>query len=126
MSYHLYLTVPNPQTEPETCHCQECGNAHLGKPPPPSLEVWSGNHTSNTAAIWREAGADLATFEGKTAGDCIEPLAAAIATIERDPERFRHHEPGNGWGTVESTLRFLRAIKAACARYPAARVEVCR
>jgi hypothetical protein len=104
-------------------HYCTCGEKHVKTIP---NEVFSVNHTSNTSRMWAEAGCDLAEFDGKTGRELGASLREAIATIEEQPGKYRSLEPSNGWGTYESTLRFLRRILCACADYPDATVRVSR
>lgn len=94
-------------------NCECCGNL-----------VLDANHTSNTARIWRELGVDLAQWNGWKAEAAIEPLTNAIYILDKRPEDFRHHEPPNGWGTVETTRGFLEEIRAACDRFPGLTLHV--
>lgn len=62
------------------------------------------NHTSNTAAMIKEVcGSYPSEWNGK---------------------RYRQFEPGNCWGTVESTAEFLRQIADNCDKFPTAVIEV--
>lgn len=47
-------------------------------------------------------------------------LETIIRGLERDPERFRAMNPGNGWGNYDSFLATLKEMKAAI---PEARVR---
>lgn len=94
MSYDIRLTIDTGGSEPAT--------------------VWDGwNYTSNIAPMWRHAGADLAEFHGKKAGECAPLLAAAIERMEADPETYLAMNPPNGWGSYEGLLRALRDLLAA-------------
>lgn len=98
--------------------CPTCGDVEE-----PHLD-W--NYTSNCARMWCSAGADLADFHDKPAGDCANILADAITTMERDPDRFRAMNALNGWGTFDNLLPALRELLAALRRYPTAIVKVSR
>ncbi len=74
-------------------------------------EVVDENHTSNTATMWRSAGCDLAEFDGKKVHELLPSLDKAIKTIAENRVLFSNFEASNGWGTLDSTLRFLRAIR---------------
>lgn len=88
--------------------------------------VWDRNHTSNTSSMWRAAGCDIAEFHGKKAHELKRAAHTAFMVILRNKGDYRSMEPGNGWGTVESTLDFLSDIETACAKYPMTTVEVSR
>jgi hypothetical protein len=93
---------------------------------PETVEAYWRNHTSNTSGMWRKAGVDIAECDGVQASQMAEGLAVAVETIKADPESFREFEPGNGWGTVESTVSFLSDLLDACQRFPRAKVRVSR
>lgn len=63
--------------------------------------VFDWNFTRNVSIMWREAGADIATFHGKTAGECAPILGAAIEVLKADPERFKKYDAPNKWGTYD-------------------------
>lgn len=114
MSYDVALMVGS-QTP-----CPTCGHSAFegGK------EVYSRNHTSNTAQMWRDAGCDLAEFDGKLAFELADSLQQAISKIEASPDDYRKYEPSNGWGDLDTTLAFLRGIYEACTVHPRAVVRV--
>ena len=87
-------------------------------------EVWWRNHTSNTSAMWRHAGADLAEMSGKRAADVAPLLAVAVERMRADEPTYRQWDAPNGWGDYASTLDFLTAIAEACALHPATIVHV--
>jgi hypothetical protein len=89
------------------------------------VEVWTRNHTSNTADMWRDAGLDLRAYEGARASTLRSAAHDACMAILQDVEKYQAMEPDNGWGTVESTVSFLTDISNACAKYPATTVRIC-
>jgi hypothetical protein len=97
--------------------------ADLGGPEPVSLRL-NWNYTSNGAEMWCAAGANLAEFAGKTAGECLPALTAAVATMRAEPERFRAMDPPNGWGSYDTLLPALDELVAAFTEAPMARVWV--
>lgn len=105
MSYDVYLEAPTG-----------------GEP----ASIWDRNHTSNTAWMWCEAGCDISAFDGCSAAALGQAAYEAILAISSDVPKYRAVEPGNGWGTVESTLAFLHDIHNACTRWPATTVRVSR
>ncbi|QAY70044.1 hypothetical protein [Xylanimonas protaetiae] len=117
MSYDV--SFRRPTVEPH----QDCRAHHVDPATAPDL-AWH-NHTSNTAGVWRAVGLDLTLFDRRPAGALIAPLDDAITRIAADPCAFDRHVRGGGsWGTVESTLGFLRALRASAEEYPASTVEV--
>lgn len=95
-----------------------------GGPEPAGLTDW--NFTSNVAPMWRAAGADLAEFDGRTAGDCLPVLVAAIAEMEALPGKFRAMDSPNGWGTYDHLLPRLRVLADQFRAHPKATVRVSR
>lgn len=85
------------------------------------------NHSGIASAVgvyeacWRpdEHGMSLAKH-------LIEPLRKGLALLEAEPEKYRHLEPENGWGSVGNFIDFLKAYLKACETYPYAVVEVSR
>ena len=86
--------------------------------------VYWRNYTSNTAGMWRAAGCDMKSFDGKSAGEFGVSLAVAIDAIESDSAEYRKYAPPNGWGTLTGTLEFLRSILAATKEHPFTTVRV--
>lgn len=107
MSYDMYLAVDTGGPEP----------AYVGND-------W--NCTSNLALMWRAAGADLASFEGRTAGECAPILRTAVERLLAEPDRFRTMNPPSGWGTYEGLVTSLEELLADYGRHPRAVVEVWR
>lgn len=93
---------------------------------PDSVEAYWRNHTSNTAVMWREAGCDVADFDGAEAWAFARSLGRAVRDIEERPDHYAKWNPSNGWGSVETTLAFLRDLLDACERFPKAKVRVSR
>lgn len=91
-----------------------------------AVQVWDRNHTSNTSAMWRAAGCDIAEFHGRKPHYLGSAAAHAFTEIYLNRENYRPMQPDNGWGTVESTLDFLAAISLACEKYPMTTVDVSR
>jgi len=56
----------------------------------------------------------------------IEPLKAGLEMLKSDPERFKMHNPRNGWGNYEGLVDFVAEYLAACEKYPEAEVSVSR
>lgn len=120
MSYDIYLKNP-----PAGASCGRCGGT--GKEPDEYENVsvdW--NYTSNCAPMWRKAGADLAQFDGKTAGECTPILAAAIEAMESEPEVYRAMDPSNGWGSYDTLLPSLKKLLEGLQQNPHMLVGVWR
>jgi hypothetical protein len=108
MSYDIYLTIDTGGSEPACL----------------SDEDW--NFTSNVSPMWRAAGADLAEFDGKPAGECAPVVRAAIAEMEANPDKYRAMDSPNGWGTYDHLMPRLRVLAAWFERHPKATVGVSR
>lgn len=107
MSYDIWLTIDTGGTEP----------AHIG-------HGW--NYTSNCAPMWRAAGADLAEFDGKTAGECLPQLHTAIDGLKASPAVYRAMNPDNGWGSYDILVTALDVLALQFAAHPKATVRVSR
>ena len=83
------------------------------------------NYTTNTSGMIKEVcGSRPSKWDGKSCKEMIPVLTEGISLLREDPERFRHYEPGNGWGTVETTIQFLTNVLNECQRCPYATIEV--
>lgn len=94
-------------------------------------EVFSANITHNMQAMAEEAGIQKALWRPEevgitSAGRLIEPLRAAIKAMEEEPDRFKKHNPENGWGSYDVFLPWLKEYLAACEANPDAEIEVSR
>jgi hypothetical protein len=107
MSYDIWLTIDTGGPEPATV-----------------ADV--GNMTSNVAPMWRLAGADLADFDGKTAGDCLDALRTAVGDMAAHPAKYEALNPPNGWGDQTGCLRYLMDVLATFELHPLATVVVSR
>lgn len=100
----------------EDC-CATCGRGE---------QVFESNYTSNMGAAWREAGIAIHDWQNKRAGEVLAELDAGIEAIEADRDRFKRHEPVNGWGSVSSMLTWLNAMADAFRENPNAMIRVSR
>ena len=87
--------------------------------------LWE-NHTSNTAPMWRAAGADIAEMHGKTARECAPILRAAIAAMRADPAKYQAMNPPNGWGDYGTCRSFLERLADGFEEHPNCIVGVSR
>lgn len=60
------------------------------------------------------------------AKDLIEPLENGLKQLRDDPERYKVHNPENGWGNYEGLVAFVADYLGACRRYPEATIRVSR
>lgn len=113
MSLDVYL-------EPDKCpHCGRSG------------EGFSANITHNLTEMAHEAGIYEVVWRPEECGiqkarQLIKPLRKAIAEMKADPERFRQHNPPNGWGTYDDFVPWLERYLEACEEMPGAAVRVSR
>lgn len=71
--------------------------------------------------LWRPE--ELGITKG---GQLIAALQTGLALLKADPERFRKHNPENGWGTYEGLVNFVEMYLKACEEHPDADVVVSR
>ncbi len=99
--------------------------ADLGGPTPITLDCdWSS--TSNCVSMWCLAGADLAEFDGRPAGECIPALAEAIKDMRANPGRYTPLNPPNGWGSLDTLIPALQRLLGYFQEAPKATVRVGR
>lgn len=95
------------------------------------MTVFDANYTHNCSTMAQEAGIYQHVWRpdeiGITqAGQLIAPLAAGIALMKAEPERFKALNPENGWGSYDTFLPWLERYLDACRENPDALVEVSR
>lgn len=95
------------------------------------IPVFDYNITHNLSGMADEAGIYQHLWrpeelEITKAKQLIEPLIDALCVMVRDPDRFKAHNPPNGWGTYDGLVRFVLAYLAACREYPDATIHVSR
>ena len=60
----------------------------------------------------------------KCAGDIIEAAEKGLALMKSDPERFKEHNPTNGWGTYDGFIVWVEEYLGACKDNPKATIYV--
>ena len=93
-----------------------------------AVQLFTANITHNLNTMAEEAGIykhlwhpdELDITE---AGELIESLEAGLKQLREDPERFKKHNPSNGWGTYEGLVRFVARYLEACIAHPKALVD---
>lgn len=86
--------------------------------------VWT-NHTSNTADMMEAAcGSWPELWNGMLATDVLPILNKAILELTSNPSKYKKYEDKNRWGTIESTIKFLKEIRTGCEESPDDIVEV--
>jgi hypothetical protein len=53
-------------------------------------------------------------------------LRAGLELLRGDPERFKKHNPENGWGSYEGLIDFVENYLEACEEYPNADINISR
>lgn len=124
MSLDVYLVGPRRWV---SCHCN-CGHAHKAAE---KECFFGGNITHNLAAMAKAANLYYAMWRPEEIGAklaChIEPaLRLGLEALKAEPERFRAHNPENGWGSYEGLVDFVGQYLEACRKHPKARIEVSR
>lgn len=94
-------------------------------------EVYAANITHNLNAmadaagiykhLWRPEEIEITKAE-----QLIEPLRAGLALLRSDPQRFKAHNPPNGWGDYDGFVQWVAEYLAACEANPDAEVAVSR
>ncbi len=83
------------------------------------------NHTSNTGNMIQEVcGLRPPSWDGKKCSELLPFIDKGIKQLRSNRQEYRKFEPSNGWGTVETTIVFLDAIRTVCEEYPSAVVRV--
>jgi hypothetical protein len=73
--------------------------------------------------LWRS---DIAGSMIERAADLIQPLRLSIQTMLKEPERFKLHNPKNGWGSYDRFIPWLQRLHLACIEFPNATVRISR
>ena len=60
------------------------------------------------------------------AKDIAELLDEGWNILQSNPDRFKKHNPENGWGNYDNLCRFVYEYRTACWNEPDATIEVCR
>lgn len=83
------------------------------------------NYTSNTGEMIKEVvGSTPGEWDQMSTKDLAPKISEGIFKLCAKPEKYKHLEPSNGWGSVEGTITFLQRIYNNCLVYPDAIVEV--
>ena len=83
------------------------------------------NHTSNTSAKIKEVcGSYPSEWDGKKCSEMLPVITQGCDRLRSHSQEYRQFEASNGWGTVETTLKFLNDIRLACEEFPTAVLEV--
>ncbi len=93
--------------------------------------LYEANVTHNLTRMARAAGIYEVCWRPEEIGatkakDIIEPLAAGVAWLERNPGEASLHNPSNGWGNYDGFLMWVRRYLDACLEHPEADIRVSR
>jgi hypothetical protein len=92
---------------------------------------FDANITHNLGGMAGEAGIYKHLWRPEELGiskakELISPLAVGLTTLLADPDKFKQHNPQNGWGNYDVLVRFVAEYLQACIQYPEADIEVSR
>jgi len=95
------------------------------------VAIYEDNITHNLNKMAHAAGIYEALWRPEEIGitkasQLIEPLMKGLKLLQKNPERFKKHNPENGWGTYEGLVDFVRCYLQACVETPDADVEADR
>ena len=87
------------------------------------LEI--GNITYNITPMYTKAmGKNLSDFNDKKCAEIIPILRIGVMEIENNPEKYKKHNPANGWGNYEGALQYLTKLLINCEENPLCTVKV--
>jgi hypothetical protein len=104
-------------------------DVYLTKPMP--TEVFWKNITHNLNEMAAEAGIYKHLWRPEEIGitkaeQLIQPLKEAVELLKKEPERFKIHNPVNGWGDYEGFVEFVTDYLKACEENPDATISISR
>lgn len=93
--------------------------------------VFEQNITHNLGKMASAAGVYEAMWRPEEIGitrakELIEPLTKGLETLKAEPDKFKVHNPSNGWGDYDGLVRFVAVYLDACKQYPEAMIRVSR
>ena len=106
-------------------------NIWLDKPAVEEMTVFDANITHNLGKMADEANIYDVLWRPEDheithAWQLIEPLRSAVKEMKEDPDRFKKHNPDNGWGTYKDFLPWLERLLEACLESPGATIHTSR
>lgn len=115
MSLDFYIEAR--ETEARECPPCDCGHAHSREVRP---VLFDANCTHNLGGMFHEAGVyEILWYgDGRVAGSVVDRLEAAHRLMVDDPDRFKAHNPKNGWGDYDGAVGFLAMVIRACREHP--------
>lgn len=118
MSLDVMLTMNYPA-------CKYCGSPRRRE------DVYSSNITHNLNKMADAAGIYEHLWRPEEIGiekaiQLVEPVAAGLALMKADPEKFKTFDSPNGWGLYEHFIPWIEKYLQACMDNPDADVSVSR
>lgn len=109
----------NPGIQPTLCHV---GGDCI---------VYSANITHNLNTMAEAAGIYKPLWRPEEIGiekahQLIEPLTNGLSELKADPDKYKIHNPENGWGNYDLLVRFATEYLTACKQNPDTDVSVWR
>ncbi len=91
-------------------------------------EAFEWNFTYNLAPMFSEAGiyGVLVESNGRLAEDIVIAIETGLNLMRSDPDRFRPHNPPNGWGSYDIAVQGLTRYVKALQEYPDRMVRIYR
>lgn len=83
-----------------------------------TAEEWDRNLTYNLSSMMQEGGLILIDLDGEKAGAWIATLQTLYKAMLEEPDRFKAHNPPNGWGDYDGLLDFVRDFASAAEAHP--------
>ena len=83
-----------------------------------TAETFEGNLTYNVGLMLRRAGIHPHILEGQMVKVVRPVIENAYMTMFENPDYFRQFEASNGWGTYESTMKFVSNLNVYLASAP--------
>lgn len=98
---------------------------------PDGAEVFSANITHNMTTMAKAAGIYQHLWRPEEvninkASELILPLMEGLRALILDPDKFKDHNPVNGWGDYECLVEFVLSYLRACVASPDAIISVSR
>ncbi len=99
--------------------------------PAKSNEVFSANITHNLGDMADAAGLYMPLWCPEEIGiskahELIVFLREGLEALQSAPDKFRQHNPPNGWGNYEGLVAFVEDYLHACEKHPDADVSASR
>ncbi len=96
-----------------------------------ATDVFDANITHNLTGMAQAAGIYKPIWRPeecgiKTAGDLVTILRDGLDRLISDPEKYKAHNPENGWGNYEAFVDWVDNYWSACKAFPDATINLDR